>query len=73
MSMGQRKKVLSPNEESNHRPSDSALQCSPTEPQRLYGEQSPLRSSYIYVYIYMYDRRPAYCHSTVNSLNTLGE
>ena len=44
MSMGQRKKVLSPNEESNHRPSDSALQCSPTEPQRLYGEQSPLRS-----------------------------
>ena len=46
MSMGQRKKVLSPNEESNHRPSDSALQCSPTEPQRLYGEQSPLRSLY---------------------------
>ena len=73
MSMGQRKKVLSPNEESNHGPSDSALQCSPTEPQRLYGEQSPLQSSYIYIYIYMYDRRPAYCHSTVNSLNTLDE
>ena len=54
MSMGQRKKVLSPNEESNHRPLDSALQCSPTEPQRLYGEQSPLRSSYIYIYIYIY-------------------
>ena len=66
MSMGQRKKVQSPNEESNHRPSDSALQCSPTEPQRLYGEQSPLRK-------FIYDRRPAYCHSTVNSLNTLGE
>ena len=30
--------VLSSHEESNLRPSDSALRCSTTEPQRLYGE-----------------------------------
>ena len=35
--MGQRK-ILSPHEESSLRPSDSALWCSNTEPQRLYGE-----------------------------------
>ena len=33
--------------ESNLRPSDSALQCSTTEPQRLYGEWGPLQSSYM--------------------------
>ena len=30
--------VLNSHEESNLRPSDSALRCSTTEPQRLYGE-----------------------------------
>ena len=48
-----KEKILSPHEESNLRPSDSALQCSTTEPQRLYGERGLLRSSY--------DKRPAYC------------
>ena len=43
--MGQRK-ILSPHEESNLRPSvDSLSRCSTTEPQRLYGEQFPLQSS----------------------------
>ena len=46
-------KLLSPHEESNLRPSDSALRCSTTEPQRLHGKRSLLRSSY--------DTRPAYC------------
>ena len=48
-----KEKILSPHEESNLRPSDSALQCSTTEPQRLYGERGLLRSSY--------DTLPAYC------------
>ena len=52
MSVGQRK-ILSPHKESNLRPSDSALQCSTTEPHILYGERGLLRSSY--------DKRPAYC------------
>ena len=34
-----REKILSPHEESNLRPSDTALRCSTTEPQRLHGEQ----------------------------------
>ena len=42
-----------PHEEMNLRPSDSALRCSTTEPQRLYGERGLLRSSN--------DTRPAYC------------
>ena len=46
-------KILSPHEESSLRPSDSALRCSTTEPQRLYGEQGSSRSSY--------DTRPAHC------------
>ena len=37
--------ILSPREEWNLRPLDSVLQCSTTEPQRLYGEQDPLPSS----------------------------
>ena len=45
--------ILSSREESNLKPSDSALRCSITEPQRLYGEQSLLRSSY--------DARSVYC------------
>ena len=48
-----KEKILSPHEESNLRPSDSALRCSTTEPQRLHGERGLLRSSY--------DTRPAYC------------
>ena len=40
-------KTLSTQEKSNLRPSDSTLPCSTTEPQRLYGERGPLRSSYI--------------------------
>ena len=39
---GTNKKVLSPHEESNLRPSDSALRCSTTEPQRLYGGYTSL-------------------------------
>ena len=50
-SVRQRKK--SPHEESNLRPSDSALRYSTVEPQRLHGERGLLRSSY--------DTRPAYC------------
>ena len=33
-----KEKILSPHEESNLRPSDSALRCSITKPQRHYGE-----------------------------------
>ena len=48
-----KEKILSPNEKSNLKSSDSALRCSTTEPQRLNGERGLLRSSY--------DMRPAYC------------
>ena len=47
-----KEQILYPHEESNLRPSDSALRCSTTEPQRLHGERGLLRSSY--------DTRPAY-------------
>ena len=50
---GTKKKILSPHEESNLRPSDSALRCSTTEPQRLHGERGLLRS--------LHKTRPAYC------------
>ena len=40
-------KILISHEEFNLRPSDSALWCSTTEPQRLYGERGLLRSSYM--------------------------
>ena len=63
-SVGQRK-ILSPHEESNLRPSDSALRCSTTEPQRLYGERGLLRSSY--------DTRPAYCVMFVDRNNRDGK
>ena len=46
-------KLLIPHEESNLRPSDPALRCSTTEPQRLNGVRDLLRSSYV--------MRPAYC------------
>ena len=46
-------KLLIIHEESNLRPSDSALRFSTSEPQRLYGERDLLRNSY--------DTRPAYC------------
>ena len=52
---GTKEKILSPREESSLRPSDSALRCSTTEPQRLHGERGLLRSSY--------DTRPAYCQN----------
>ena len=45
-----KKQILSLHEESNLRPSDSALRCSTTEPQRLYGERGLLRSSYAMSY-----------------------
>ena len=45
-SVRQRKTSLSPHQESNLRPSDSALRCSTTEPQRLHGKRGLLRSSY---------------------------
>ncbi|CAH3045689.1 unnamed protein product [Pocillopora meandrina] len=44
--MWDKEKKLSSNEESNLRPSDSALRCSTTEPQRPFGKRSSLRSSY---------------------------
>ena len=50
---GTKKKILSPHEESNLRPSDSAPRCLTTEPQRLYGERGLLRS--------LHKTRPAYC------------
>ena len=48
-----KEKILSPNEKSNLRPSDSALRCSTTETQRLHCEYGLLRSSH--------DTRPAHC------------
>ena len=40
-----KEKILSPHEESNLSPSDSALRCSTTEPQRLSGERrGPVRN-----------------------------
>ena len=42
-----KEKILSSHGESNLRPLDSALQCSTTEPQRLYGEWGPLQSLYM--------------------------
>ena len=59
------RKLLSPHEESNLRPPDSALRCSTTEPQRLYGERGLLRSSY--------DTRPAYCVMFVDRNNRDGK
>ena len=47
-----KEKILSPSKESNFRPSDSVLRCSTTKPQRLYGEEGLLQSSY--------DTHPAY-------------
>ena len=43
---GPKKKILSQHKESNLKPSYSAIRCSTTEPQRLYGERGLLRSSY---------------------------
>ena len=40
--------ILSPHEESNLRPSGSALRCSTTEPERLYGKRGLLRSSVLH-------------------------
>ena len=40
--------ILSPYEESNLRPSGSALRCSTTEPERLYGKRGLLRSSVLH-------------------------
>ena len=44
-----KEKILSPHEESNLRPSDSAFRYFTTEPQRLYGEQGPIGSFSFYV------------------------
>ena len=44
---GDKEKILSSYKEWNFRPSDSALRCCTTEPQRLYGERRPLWSSYV--------------------------
>ena len=41
------RKILSPHAKSNLRSLDSALQWSNTEPQRFYGDQGALRSSYM--------------------------
>ena len=56
--MGHRKKKKqSPREESSLRPSGSALPCATTEPQRLYGEWSPMWCSYITcIHTYRYDQ-----------------
>ena len=42
-----REKILEPHLKSHLKPSNSALRCSTTELQKLYGEQGPLRSSSI--------------------------
>lgn len=47
-SVGQRKNFDGSNEESDLRPSDSALQYSTTKPQRLYHERGLFRSSYAF-------------------------
>ena len=39
-----KEKILSPHEESNLRPSHSALRCSTTKPQRLHSERGLLQS-----------------------------
>ena len=49
----EKEKNLSTHEELNLRPSDSVLHFCTTEPQRLYGGQGLLQSSY--------DMLPAYC------------
>ena len=48
-----KEKILSPHEESNLKPSDSALRCSTTQLGGFHGERGLLRSSY--------DSRPACC------------
>ena len=42
-----KEKIVSPHEESKLRPSDAALCCSTTDPQRLCGKQGPVQSSYM--------------------------
>ena len=42
-----KEKIVSPHEESKLRPSDAALCCSTTDPQRLCGERGPVQSSYM--------------------------
>ena len=52
------RKILSPLEESNLRPSDLTIWCSTTEPQRLYSEQGPLWSRiYSYTTLVLYTAR----------------
>ena len=46
-----KEKILSPHEESNLKPSNTALGCSTTVPQRLHGERGLLRSSYDKTYL----------------------
>ena len=58
-----KEKILSPHEEWNLRPSDSALRCPATEPQRLRGERGLLRSSYD---TYLYMHRNMYTGKTVH-------
>ena len=50
-----RKRKMQTHEETNLRPSDSALRCSTTEPQKLYGERGLLRSSYDTYSIHKHD------------------
>ena len=59
------RKILSPHEESNLRPSDSAFRCSSTEPQRLHSERGPLRSSY--------DTRPMPYHALRHRVSTMSD
>ena len=47
-----KEKIQSPHEESNLRPSDSALRCSTTEPRRLYGERGIPRSEGIFHFFF---------------------
>ena len=42
-----KEQILIPHKELNSRPLDSMLQCSTTEPQRLYSEQGPSQSSHM--------------------------
>ena len=44
LALDKQKNFLSPHEESNRIPLDSALRCSTTEPQRFYSERGLLRN-----------------------------
>ena len=54
-----KEKILSLHEKSNLTTSASMLRCSAPEPQRLYGEQGPLKSSYSLLSFIFYRKMPS--------------